>query len=289
VLAVAVSGNLLVVGGSLAGQIGDTTVGGLALYDMSTAAWGSVQPASLEGSSVVVNAIAIQSGTSAVYVGGSFDRTSQGLSCPSVCMYDTATSQWNTVGTELEGTVSSLFWMSGSSLLATGNLTVQGNQTSLAIYETKSQTWTVVANPDIPGPVTAFCPATNNADHMWIAGTARNGSTFLIEIDGDNTRPVPNAFDAGTTILGLQIMPLTSNHHSTPYLDDDRALLVTGQLNIAGFGNAAAAIFNGTDVTPLILASTSNGDAGSISQVFTSQTNTLRSSGKSRRWHVCLS
>lgn len=283
ILTVALSGDLLFVGGSLTGQVGETSIQGLVLFDMNTAAWRTVQPASLEGPSVVVNAVAAQSGSSAVYVGGSFDRTSQDLSCPSVCMYDTATSQWNTVGTGIEGTVSSLFWTSSSTLLATGDLTVQGNRTSLAMYDSDHQTWAVVSKSNIPGPVTAFCPATSNADHMWVAGTAANGSTFLIEIDGDNTRPVPNAFDAGTTILGLQVMPLTENHGSTSYLDNDQSLLVTGQLNITGFGNAAAALFNGTTMTPLIFASTSDGSPGSISQVFTSQTNALRSSGEYTR------
>ncbi|KIX05819.1 uncharacterized protein Z518_03791 [Rhinocladiella mackenziei CBS 650.93] len=279
ITALAISGDLLFAGGSLTGQVDTTSIAGLVLIDMTTTAYRTIQPASLEGPSVVVNAIAPRTSTSAVYIGGAFDRTSQGLSCPSVCMYDTATNQWNTVGTGLEGTVSDLFWTSSSTLLATGNLTVQGNQTSLALYDTDSQTWDVPPN-SVPGPVTAFCPATNNADHMWLAGTANNGSTFLIEVDGDNTRPVVNAFSTGTTIYGLQVMPLSKNHGSTPLLDDDQALLVTGQLNITNFGSAAAALFNGTDMMPLILATTLDGNPGTISQVFTSETNTLKSSDR---------
>jgi len=148
----------------------------------------------------------------------------------------------------------------------------------MAMYETKGQTWSVISNAAIPGPVTAFCPATENADHMWVAGTANNGSTFLIEIDGDNTRPVVNAFGADTTIQGLQIMPLSKDHTSTPLLDSNRALLVTGQLNVTNFGSAAAALFNGTDMLPFLLATTSAGKAGTVNQVFTSKTNTLKSS-----------
>ncbi|EXJ95218.1 hypothetical protein A1O1_00338 [Capronia coronata CBS 617.96] len=278
VMAMAIAGDLLFAGGRITGHLGETNIDGLVLYDMSSADFRTVQPASLEGPNVIVNAIAPQQDTSAVYVGGAFDQTSQGLPCPCVCMYDTATSQWNTVGTELDGTVSALFWTSDSTLLAAGNLSVANNQTSLATYDTDSQMWTATSNSAIPGPGTAFCPATDNADHLWVAGTANNGSTFLVEIDGDSSRPVVDAFATGTTIQGLQIMPLSKNHKSTPLLDDDQALLVTGQLNITGFGSAAAALFNGTTMMPLILASTLNGDAGSISQVFTSKTNTLKSS-----------
>lgn len=280
VMTLAIAGDLLFAGGRITGHVGEANIDGLVLYDMNTAAFRAVQPASLQGPNVVVNAIVPKEGTSAVYIGGAFDQTSQGLPCPCVCMYDTATSQWNTVGTELDGTVSALFWTSDSTLLAAGNLSVAQNQTSLATYDTKSQMWSAISNAAIPGVVTAFCPATDNADHMWVAGTASNGTTFLIEIDGDNTRPVENAFNTGTTIQGLQIMPLSKNHKSTPFLDNDQALLVTGQLNITDFGNAAAGLFNGTTMMPLILASTLNGDPGSISQVFTSETNNLKTSRK---------
>lgn len=279
ILTVAVTGGLLFVGGSISGRLNSMNLAGLALYDLGTANYRTVQPASLEGGDVVVNTIAPQPGTSAVYVGGSFDRTSQGLSCPSVCMYDTATDQWNTVGSGLDGTVSDLFW-ADKNLLATGNLTIEGNQTSLALYNVDQQLWTMISNPAIPGPISAFCPAAKDENHMWIAGTANNGSTFLIEIDNENTRPVIDTFEPGTTIHGLKIMKLTQNHESTDFLAQDRALLVTGQLNITNFGNAAAALFNGTDMQPLILASTSNGDPGTISQVFTSKEDDLTSNSK---------
>ncbi|KAJ9607105.1 hypothetical protein H2200_008177 [Cladophialophora chaetospira] len=280
ILSLALSGDILIAGGNISGQIDDADVAGLVLYDMKTAAFRAIQPASLQGPNVVVNAIAPLSNTPDVYVGGAFSGTSQDLSCPVVCNYDLSTNQWAPVGTGLEGTVKSLFWRSSKDLLAVGNLTVQGNQTSLASYNTKSQTWTVFSPPGIPGPVSAFCPATTNADHMWIAGTANNGSTFLVVIQESTVRPVTDVFGSGTTIHGLQIMPLTKKHQSTPYLDDDNALLVTGQLNITGFGNAAAALFNGTQMEPLILASRSDGQPGTISQVFTSNTNVLKGSKK---------
>lgn len=278
ILTVAVTGNLLFLGGSISGRLNTMNLAGLVLYDLGTADYRAIQPASLEGRQVVVNTIAPQEGTSAVYVGGSFARTSQGLSCPSVCMYDTGTDQWNTVGSGLAGSVSDLFW-AGKNLLATGNLTIEGNQTSLALYNVDDQQWTVIDNSAIPGPVSAFCPAAKDENHMWVAGTATNGSTFLIEIDGENTRPVIDAFGPDTTIHGLKIMKLSENHQSTDFLARDRALLVTGQLNIANFGNAAAALFNGTTMQPLILASTSNGEPGTISQVFTSKEDDLASNG----------
>ena len=280
ILSMALSGDILFAGGNITGSVANANIGGLVLYDMKTAAYRTVQPAALEGNNVVVNAIAPLSGKTAVYVGGAFDRTSQDLSCPAVCMYDTSTSQWTPVGTGLDGTVSSLFWMTSKDLLAAGDLKLQGNQTSLATYNIKSQIWSASNIAGIPGPVNAFCAANTNGKRLWLAGTANNGSTFLVYYDGAMTRPVPDVFGSGTTIRSLQLMPLTQKHRSTPYLDSGYALLVTGQLNVTGFGNAAAAMFNGTQMEPLILASNADGSPGSISQAFTSRTTVPGSSGK---------
>ena len=280
ILSMALSGNILMAGGNISGQIGNANLGGLVLYDLGTTAYRTVQPAALQGPNVVVNAIAPQTGNSAVYVGGAFSGTSQGLSCPVVCNYDTSSNQWAPVGTGLDGTVTALFWKTNKDLLAAGNLSVQGNQTSLATYNTKSQTWGVFEVAGIPGPVTAFCPATTDADELWLAGTANNGSTFLVKVKGNQGSPVPDVLGTGTTIRGLQVVPLSKNHGSTPYLDNDYGLLVSGQLNITGFGHAAAAVFNGTHMEPLVLASSADGSPGSISQVFGSNTNVLKSKSK---------
>lgn len=289
ILTVAVAGDFLWAGGNLTGRVDDATIAGLVVYDLTTAAYRAIQPASLEGNDVVVNAIAPQTSTSAIYVGGSFLRTSQDLSCPSVCMYDSATNQWNTVGTGLDGVVSDLYWQNDKTLLATGNLSVSGNDTSLARYDVDEQEWTELSNSAIPGPVSAFAPASEDATEMWVAGTASNGSTFLVQIAQDHSHPVIDAFGPGTTIQGLQVMPLSQQHEATDYLDRDRALLVTGQLNITGFGNAAAALFNGTVMQPLILASTSDGQPGSINQVFSSRPNTQRSNSESCQPFPCYS
>jgi hypothetical protein len=273
ILTMALAGDVLFAGGNLTGEIDNARVQGLFLYDMTTAAFRSVQPAALQGPSVVVNAIATQSGSPDVYVGGSFDHTSQGLSCPVVCMYDTSTNQWSPVGTGLDGTVTSLAWQSNKQLLAAGDLTVSGNQTSLAIYNPKSQTWSVDNVSGIPGPVTASSQLVG--DKTWFAGTANNGSTFLVLVGGGTTQPAPQTLGDGTTVRGLQVMQVLDNHKSTPLLAPKNALLVTGQLNITGFGHAAAGLFNGTAMEPLLLATNADGTQGSLSQVFSSHVNDL--------------
>jgi Cortical protein marker for cell polarity len=232
------------------------------------------------GDDVIVNTIAAQPDTSGVYVGGSFDSTSQGLSCSCVCMYDTSTSQWNTVGSGLGGEVRALYWNDKNQLFAAGDMTVSNNATSLAIYDAKDQTWSVMPVSGIPQGVTTFAQATNRADQMWVGGTAANGTAFVVKIDDSNALPVSGLLGSGTTIRGLQVMTLGSDHGKTDYLERRDALLVTGQLNITNFGMASAALFNGTTMNPLVLSSKANGSPGSISQLVSQNPNRRGSSSE---------
>ncbi|RMZ89187.1 hypothetical protein DV736_g3586, partial [Chaetothyriales sp. CBS 134916] len=275
--ALTLQSNILLAGGSVTGRINDVAVGGLVFYDLQAVAFRQIQPAPLVGEDVVVNTISTQPGTSGVYVGGAFQATSQGLSCPSVCMYDLDSYQWNAVGSGLDGTVVSLYWTNDNQLLAAGNMTLDGNATKLAQYNPKPQTWEAVSNVEVPGPITAFWPGQADGSQVWIAGTAQNGSTYMMEIDGHILRPVLNTFSAGTTIHGLQQVALTKSHSSTPSLNNNNAILVTGQLNLTQYGMVSAALYNGTTTLPLILASKKDGSAGSLSRMISSNVNNASS------------
>lgn len=272
--------NLLFAGGLVSGEIGDRSVSGILLYDMNTADFASIQPAGLVGSKVVVNDIKTQPGSDSVYVGGAFERTTQGLSCPCVCMYDTNTNQWNTVGSGLSGTVAQLFWDDNDKLLAVGNFSIGNNETSLVQYDPDQQVWTAIVDAAIPGPVSALTVVTEDGKEIWVAGTANNGSTFLIAIDDGENHIVTGMFSPGTTIRGLEVVDAESNNDNNDYLSGDENLLVMGQLNLTGFGPASAAVFNGSAMIPLVLASKADGSPGSISQLAASTPRTPRSEGK---------
>lgn len=274
-------GNLLFAGGRVTGRVGDRSVSGVLIYDMNTADFAATQPAGLVGGSVIVNDIKVQPDTDSVYVGGSFARTTQELACSTVCMYDTTTNQWSPVGGGLGGIVTQLFWEDRNILLAVGNMTIGGNITSLARYDSRDQIWTQVMNDAIPGPVTAFAAVTDNGKQVWVAGTATNGSAFLIHTDDGENHIVTGLLSQGTTIRGLAVVNAESNHQSNDYLARDEMLLVMGQLNITNFGPASAATFNGTAMMPLVLASKADGSVGSISQLAASQPRTPRSESKS--------
>lgn len=264
-LALATQGSTLYAGGTLSGTIQNNNVNGLILYDLAQNNYASPQPPAFGGEDVAVNSIAVRPKTASVYVGGNF-QTAGDLDCPSVCRFENG--QWSQPGRELGGSVAALLWQGKDKLLVGGNLTVDGNATSLASYSVKGEKWTALdgASNDVPGPVTALSPANNDGSQFWVAGKSSNGSAFLMKYDGSKLVSLGDTFGVGTTIRGLSILYMKKIHESSDLVERDMALLVSGELNLPNFGNASAALFNGTNFTPFILSTSANG-AGSISQL----------------------
>ena len=281
-LALNLQDDLLFAGGSVTGNIAESPINGLVVYDFARGDYLDMQPPALQGENVVVNSIKTRPGSSDVYVGGSFD-TAGSLGCRSLCMFQTSSRQWNSLDSALSGTVTSLTWASNNRLVVAGNLTVGGNSTALATYEPDSQIWAALSIPQLPGSVTTFAPATMDVSKWWAAGKNSDGTVFLAQYDGQDFHPISGAFESSTTIRGLQILGLTEEHESSDILDRDQALLITGQLDLVGFGNVSAVLYNGTTFTPFILSSTADGSAGSLSQLFSSNVNRLKGGGKSKQ------
>lgn len=267
VLALDVRDTSLFVGGSITGTANDNDIEGLLVWDLSTNALATGQPAALAGDSVSVNAVAAQPGSSNVYVGGNFENAGS-MSCPSFCMYDTSSGQWMPPASGLSGTINTMVWRSNSQLIVGGDFSTSGNSTRLALYDSKKQTFTDLgASANLPGPVTAMTPANPNYDAWWVAGTAANGSSFLQKFDGTTWHPV-TGFGSASSIRGLQIMSLTEKHQLSSLVPSDEVLLITGSIELPDNGNASAVLYNGTSFQPFILTTTANGGQGTLSGMF---------------------
>ena len=279
-LALAAQDDVLYAGGTVSGSVNDGDVNGLIFYDLAQNDYASTQPNPLGGRDVAVNSITIRPGSSQVFVGGNF-QSAGALPCPSVCMYDKG--QWNHPGTNIGGSVGAMVWQGKDKLLAGGNLTVDNQATSLASYDTKKTQWTAIdgAGSNIPGPVTALSPANSDVTQFWVAGKSANGSAFLMQYTGSKFASVGHVLGDHTTIRGLSVLQLGSSdkHAESDLVGGDMTLLVTGELDLPGFGNASAALFNGTTFTPFIL-STSGNSPGSLSQLFSEKRMDFTSSGK---------
>ncbi|KAF2766928.1 hypothetical protein EJ03DRAFT_344878 [Teratosphaeria nubilosa] len=265
----------LYAGGSVTGTVNGNSVNGLIVYDLVGANFAGTQPPALAGTNVTVNAIAVQPNNPNVYVGGSFALAGS-LSCASLCYYDASTMQWNTPGAGLSGTITNMVWSAQNTLIIAGNLTVNGNATTMVSYDAKKQVFTTYSGAStLPGPITALTPANSDYNQWWAAGTATsNGSAYLSKYN-EGTWTAASGFGAGTVIRGLQVLTLTSNHDNTNLVRDDEVLLVNGAINIPDYGNASAALFNGTAFTPFVLTNKQDGSEGTISRMFVSNTSNL--------------
>ncbi|KAJ5191399.1 uncharacterized protein N7498_010384 [Penicillium cinerascens] len=275
VLSLLVHNDTLYAGGLITGSVGGSSVGGLVTYDLSKNTFQESQPWALHGDNVTVNSIAVRPGSSAIYVGGNFD-TAGSLTCTSVCAWDPNQGSFSWPGVTISGTVLALTWVSSTTLYAVGDLTISGNKTVAATFSTKSETWTALdgaSTSDMPGNITAFAPASETMSEFWVAGTATNGSAFLMNYADSKFASPGNLFSQGTEIRGMEILPITQDHSSVSLLKNDQTLLIMGDLNIPGFGLASAALYNGTGVTPFILSSKYDGKPGSMSQLFTENQN----------------
>lgn len=268
----------LYAGGAVTGTLNNNRVDGLVVYNLSTAAFATTQPPALAGDRVVVNAIATQPNAALIYVGGDF-ASAGSLPCASLCYYDASTQQWNTPGAGLTGVIAGMMWASNTELIIAGNLSVSGTPTTMATYDSKKQTFASFSGAStLPGPVSVLTPANGQADQFWAAGTAtNNGSAYLAKYSGDAWVLV-SGLGAGTSIRGLQVMSLTSNHANSALMPQDQSLLISGNLNLDSFGNSSTALFNGTTLTPFILTSTLSGGQGSVANMFVSNPRNFMSS-----------
>ncbi|KAL4803220.1 cortical protein marker for cell polarity-domain-containing protein [Aspergillus unguis] len=274
-LSFAIASDVLYAGGNVTGTVGNTDLNGLVLYDLQNKTLARNQPAKLNGDAVSVESIAARPGSTEIYVGGRFSAAGS-LGCPGACYYDTDSKQWNRPGNGLSGDVLALKWTSGNSLMAIGNLSVEGNETAVATYSAKDQTWKVfdgASSSSIPGKVTAFSPADGEVSSFWLAGQSNNGSSFVVNYDGSSFQPAQEIFGDGSEIHGLEVLPLQSDHDDTDLLHNDLTLLVTGRIQVPDFGPASAALFNGTALVPFIITSSSDGQSGGMSRMFYENSN----------------
>ena len=283
ILALAVEKDTLFAGGSITGTVNGGSVNGLISFNLITSTF-DTQPPALAGSIVAVNTISTRPGTSGdVYVGGSFSSAGS-LACPAVCVFGTTVSQWNRPGSNLAGTANTMTWATTNSLIVGGSLSLNGANVSLATYDAKGQTWSEASGADaIPGPVTALAAANSDASELWVSGTATNGSAFLMKYDGSAWNSVGDIFGTGTVIQDLQVLSLTKNHASSTLVSASQTVMLTGSVNVPGFGNASAVLFNGTTLQPFALTTTSTNTGGSISQFFSQEQNSFESSGRLSR------
>lgn len=82
-------------------------------------------------------------------------------------------------------------------------------------------------------------------------------------------------------ITDMQFLPLSSDHPGNNILSSDRVILLMGNIQLPGFGNVSAVLYDGSSYHPYILSSTSNGSDGIIYTLFSERTQSFSSHGSS--------
>lgn len=89
-----------------------------------------------------------------------------------------------------------------------------------------------------------------------------------------------NGLGANTSITALQIFAVSKAHAENAVVDKDHALLVMGNLAIPAYGQAAAAVFNGTSLVPYLLTGTAEGQTGTANTIVASNPLNFLKNGK---------
>ncbi|KAJ2982740.1 hypothetical protein NQ176_g1184 [Zarea fungicola] len=273
-LAVDTWNNFLFAGGQVTGKVNGNDIHGIVGWDLNGKDFAH-QPAGLTGGDGAVSSIAVRPTGADVYVGGSFDKAGA-LDCPGLCVYSVNDDQWTRPGTVVTGTVSSLQWTTDDTVLVAGDLDASSNGSKpLAYYNAKKQTWIDVPGVDkIPGPVDVVTIASQDRKQFWVGGKSlKDNSIFLMKYDGSDWHSVDQKPPNNTVLRSIQMFSLTKNHDSTPLLDKDQALMITGTMSLPNTGLASACLFNGTDYLPYALTSNNGQAASSIGKIFSQKSN----------------
>lgn len=293
--ALAVANDILYAGGVVSGRIDNNRVAGIVAYELANQRFAATQPPVLQGPAVIVNSISPRPNSQDIYVAGRF-QSAGALSCAAMCVWSTDRNQWASPGNGLAGEVSSLTWVGDNMLYIAGNLTSGDNQTTILKYDSSNSQYAMVSGAgDLPGPVNALTIATDSGSELWAAGTGSDDAAYLQRFDGENWMPVGNnIFGPKTDIRGIQVISLSRNHGDSDLIPNDQDLLLMGKIVIAKSGQTvSAALFNGTDLTPFLLATKSKDGSttdGSLSSIFVENPNSFfMSSGKSSLTIICTS
>jgi hypothetical protein len=63
------------------------------------------------------------------------------------------------------------------------------------------------------------------------------------------------------------MVPLQNTHSANGIVEPDRMLWISGNLADSSFGNASSALFDGQQIIPYVVSTTSAGDPGTIASL----------------------
>jgi hypothetical protein len=274
VLALAVSGNSLFVGGDFTtanqGGTGATPAipaNGVAKFDITTNTWSALSQGDGNGVSSTVAALAV-SGNS-VFVGGVFTTVNQGgtgatpaITANNVATFDTTTNTWSGIsqgnGNGVNNTVLGLA-VSGNSLFVGGNFTManQGGTGAtpaitanrVAKFDTTTNTWSALSQGDGNGVNFSVKALAVSGNSLFVGG-----SFTTANLGGTGATPAITANNVAKFDITTNTWAALKQGDGNGVSDTVFALAVSGNSLFVG-GSFTTANQGGTGVTPAISAS----------------------------------
>jgi len=271
VRALQVIGNDVYIGGT---GVNVSGVGsGVVVYHLATSSWSTggiplLNPAA--GANLTVNAIKARSNTDTVVVVGNF-ATAGSLACAAVCLWDTSKGQWSTPGPGLlSGQVRAVDFADDSYdvLVVAGSFVLSdGSVAYAASYSFTNSTWTALGT--LPGPALAITVDDKNGSNVFAAGYATSdASPYLQQWNGQAWTAQNQSLLSGSVVQQLAFVPMSTEHTAVGSIENDRMLMVSGDLYLESSGNVTSALYDGAQWYPYLMASSGNGGLGSASQLF---------------------
>ena len=269
VKALNVVGDDLYIGGS---GINVTGVGSdLVVYSLKDQKWHTGGMSQLSGSNgVVVNTIRTRLDTNTVVVAGSFSNAGS-LSCNALCLWSAENAQWSTPGQGLGGGEVRAVDFAGDKyemVIAAGSFALpSGDVSFLATYSFDNSTWTGLGT--LPGPALAVAVDDKNATNIFAAGYTSNDNTpYLQRWDGQTWTQQNSSLLPGSIVSQLAFVPLSKESNGGGDIENDRMLMVSGDLYIDKQGNATSALYDGSMMIPYLVGTSSSGTLGTASSLF---------------------
>ncbi|OCF43550.1 hypothetical protein I317_02567 [Kwoniella heveanensis CBS 569] len=249
---------------------------GIVAYDLQKSTWvtggmPSLNPAS--GSSVTVNSIRTRQDSNTVVVAGDF-ATAGSLSCAAVCLWDSKNAQWSSPGPGLDGGEVRAIDFAGDSsdtLIVAGSFALpNGDVAYVASYSFSNSTWTSLGS--LPGPALALAVDDKNVTNIFAAGySTSDGTPYLQQWNGATWTAQAESLAPGSIVQQLAFVPMAKEHDPHGAIENDRMLMVSGDLYLEDSGNVTSALYDGANWYPYLIGTSSSGGVGGASSLFWSE------------------
>lgn len=260
----------LFIGTNSSVEIHSSNVTGLVVYSLANGSFSSVQPPDLstnDNSPVRITSFAYYDTDHKLLVGGHFDNAGS-LDCGGVCIYDVANTRWinplaGSLSASISGDISNAKFLSSSTILISGNLTLNGDSEDFVVYDFSKETFesagTSLNSIGISDSHVESYIINEDSDSKLNGRMCAFGLDFVVGFDGNKWSRIDDlfVFDENTVFVDLKLVDLSNENSANTkqtYFDNDKALLLAGLFNLTDYGMVNVAIYDGASWIPYIFA-----------------------------------